>query len=208
VSDFLKRFFNVENPKMVTRKQLTRSLESFNQIIDDLTIRLYIQNDRLPMFKRLDENHRNVLIKIKSLVANTPRDFIADTGDFAERFGLEKQRSSMRDRNFTGFRIDCLHEEVDELETALFNHDDAGALDALVDLAYFLFGTVRAFDLECVFNEAWKRVHEANLRKVRVERTDQSKRGSIFDVVKPEGWVAPDLLDLVAEEQETIDESI
>lgn len=68
-------------------------------------------------------------------------------------------------------------------------------LDALVDLVYVALGTayMHGFD----FNEAWRRVHAANMAKVRAERADQSARGSTFDVVKPEGWVAPDLSDLV-----------
>lgn len=53
--------------------------------------------------------------------------------------------------------------------------------------------------LGCGFNfrEAWRRVHEANMGKVRARRAQDSTRGSVFDVVKPPGWVAPDLSDLV-----------
>jgi predicted HAD superfamily Cof-like phosphohydrolase len=47
------------------------------------------------------------------------------------------------------------------------------------------------------FEEGWRRVHAANMAKVRAERPGDSKRGSTFDVVKPEGWTAPDLSDLV-----------
>ena len=47
------------------------------------------------------------------------------------------------------------------------------------------------------FKEAWRRVHEANMRKVRATSEEQSKRNSSSDVVKPAGWVAPDLKDLV-----------
>lgn len=68
-------------------------------------------------------------------------------------------------------------------------------LDALVDLVYVILGTsyLQGFD----FKEAWNRVHKANMSKVRALRSQDSKRGSIYDVTKPEGWVAPDLRDLV-----------
>jgi len=49
------------------------------------------------------------------------------------------------------------------------------------------------------FVEAWERVHRANMSKVRAEKTGDSKRGSTFDVVKPSGWTAPDLTDLVGD---------
>jgi len=67
-------------------------------------------------------------------------------------------------------------------------------LDALVDLAYVVLGTafMHGFD----FNEAWRRVHAANMQKVRATSPDVSKRNSSLDVVKPEGWTPPDLSDL------------
>lgn len=68
-------------------------------------------------------------------------------------------------------------------------------LDALVDLMYVLLGNayLQGFN----FREAWNRVHKANMAKVRALREEDSKRGSVYDVVKPEGWRPPDLSDLV-----------
>jgi len=43
------------------------------------------------------------------------------------------------------------------------------------------------------FDEAWTRVHAANMKKQRGE----GKRGGSYDVVKPPGWTPPDLEDLV-----------
>ncbi len=67
------------------------------------------------------------------------------------------------------------------------------ALDALVDLVYVAMGNayLHGFDWE----EAWRRVHAANMAKVRA--TAPSERGGMFDIVKPIGWVAPTHLDLV-----------
>ncbi len=79
-----------------------------------------------------------------------------------------------------------LEEKITDLEKQL---------DALVDLMYVLLGTsyLQGFDLK----EAWNRVHAANMTKIRTERADDSKRGSVYDVVKPEGFRPPDLSDLV-----------
>lgn len=67
--------------------------------------------------------------------------------------------------------------------------------DALIDLAYVVLGTahLQGFD----FEEGWRRVHAANMSKVRARRKSDSKRKSKFDVVKPEGWQAPVLTDLI-----------
>jgi predicted HAD superfamily Cof-like phosphohydrolase len=86
-------------------------------------------------------------------------------------------------------------EEVTEIHNA---PTDADKLDGYVDLFYFCLGTcyLRGWN----FREAWRRVHAANMRKKRaLPDGSDSKRGSGFDVVKPPGWVAPDLTDLVGE---------
>ena len=79
-----------------------------------------------------------------------------------------------------------------------------GSLDALVDLTYVVTGTAlfhgfgnRHSEGRTIFGEAWHRVHQANMRKMRASHASQSKRGTSFDVIKPEGWIAPKLLDLV-----------
>lgn len=53
------------------------------------------------------------------------------------------------------------------------------------------------------FKEAFDRVHVANMKKVRAQTDDESTRGSAkFDIVKPKGWKAPDLSDLVQGEMD------
>lgn len=91
------------------------------------------------------------------------------------------------------FRNTFLWEEVTEYVNSDELEDN---LDALVDLVYVALGTsyLHGFD----FTEAWRRVHEANMKKVRATKDTDSKRGSAaHDVVKPPGWTPPDLTDLV-----------
>ena len=71
-------------------------------------------------------------------------------------------------------------------------------LDSLVDLNYVSDGTayLHGFD----FDEAYWRVHQANMQKIRVEAKtlEGSVRKSKYDVVKPDGWKPASLSDLVA----------
>ena len=80
-------------------------------------------------------------------------------------------------------------EELQELSKAIHTGKLEETLDALVDIVYVAIGTayLSGFD----FNEAWNRVHRANMKKVRCA----TKRSPI-DIVKPLGWKPPNLKDL------------
>ncbi len=57
-----------------------------------------------------------------------------------------------------------------------------------------------ASDMGCtadMWDELWSDVQRANMSKVRAERPSDSKRGSVWDVVKPAGWVAPRTAEIV-----------
>lgn len=124
-----------------------------------------------------------------------------DIREFHEKYGLEYNGGPRSlDRELHNFRQAFMQEELDEYETAHEADDLEGQLDALVDLCYVLLGTAYLQGLP--FGDAWRRVHAANMAKVRVERAEDSKRGSTFDVVKPEGWTAPDHSDLVQPKDE------
>jgi hypothetical protein len=99
------------------------------------------------------------------------------------------------------FRLKCLQEEIDEYKDATSAHEQ---LDALVDLVVFAFGTAERQGWLDVFEEAFNRVMDANLTK---EVGPNLKRDSFaLDLVKPKGWVAADLTDLVKESgQNTFD---
>lgn len=138
---------------------------------------------------------------------------LRDVGEFHNKFGLSyigKPRS-LPD-SMSQFRRKFLQEELDEYGLHMDNasnevrsgklfdngeyvHALEGMLDALVDLTYVALGTayLHGFD----FAEAWKRVHAANMKKVRAEFPEDSKRGITLDVVKPKGWEPPSHTDLV-----------
>lgn len=114
-----------------------------------------------------------------------------DIKDFHEKFGLEYS-GPPRDltKDLASFRLGFIFEELDELIVA---ETKADVLDALVDLVYVIMGTayLQGFN----FQEAWNRVHAANMAKTR----GPSARSQDFDVIKPEGWRPPDLSDLAGE---------
>lgn len=115
----------------------------------------------------------------------------------------------------TGFDLATLPvgENVDFMfqttERVLTKIDLENALDALIDLEYVLLGTaimmgfyspppIGTSKRGTIFAEAFQRVHNANMKKVKAVRAEDSKRGSTFDVVKPKGWKAPEFGDLLA----------
>ena len=142
-------------------------------------------------------------------------DYLLDICNFHEKFQLAYDgKPRVLPFDIAKFRLDFNQEELDEwkdfagqglkaiagepVDQADVTHTLEMMLDAHVDQMYVLLGTVYLQGLMPVFEEAWRRVHEANMAKVRALRDgSDSKRGSAYDVVKPEGWIAPDHSDLV-----------
>ena len=93
------------------------------------------------------------------------------------------------------FRLQRTNEEMRELVDAFYHRQSDGFLDAHVDLIYILLGTMHLCGYD--FNEAWRRVHAANMTKERASKSNPGKYGDKNDVVKSANWVAPNLIDLV-----------
>ena len=145
----------------------------------------------------------------------TKFDPVADITEFHAKYGLLYPGKPRRlPYELFKFREQFLDEEVVEwadhgralAESAEKGDDRADytyhleeQLDALVDLMYVLLGTAQLQGFLPVFPEAWRRVHEKYMQKVRAQTASDSKRGTTFDVVKPEGWEPPSHTDLVEE---------
>lgn len=146
-----------------------------------------------------------------------PMGMMADIVQFHEKFGLmyDGPPRILQDELYS-FRFKFMHEELDEYDreqesismmanalpssiryTNKIDQCLEKQLDALVDLVYVVLGTAYLQFGREIFLEAWKRVHKANMAKVRAERAGDSKRGSTFDVIKPEGWTPPSHIDLI-----------
>lgn len=148
-----------------------------------------------------------------------PFDPMRDIAEFHVKFGLEysgKPRAIAHD--LEQFRHAFLVEEVEEwANNQQLARDEASvapkyrsqetiakhleeAFDALIDLMYVTLGTAYLHGFAPMFKEGWRRVHAANMAKVRAERLEDSRRGSIkYDVIKPPGWKPPDHLDLITD---------
>lgn len=116
-------------------------------------------------------------------------DMVNALKQFQSKFDLPKGKFELE---YLAERSEMLYEELCEFNLALAQKNREKALDALVDLVYFAVGTATSLGWD--FDEAFKRVHEANMKKVRA----YTERSSV-DVIKPTGWKAPDLSDLVKE---------
>lgn len=121
-----------------------------------------------------------------------------DVGDFHRKFGLHTSDGLGEPgevpvpAELIEFRIDFLHEELREFVEGVEQWDHAQMFDALIDLVYVALGTAHL--LGYPWQQGWDLVQGANMQKVRAAKDgSDSRRGSSFDVVKPEGWTAPDI---------------
>lgn len=120
-----------------------------------------------------------------------PRALPQDLGDFRRKFMNEELSE------YVAAQLMAWVEHTKTIpDEGNYNFQLERALDGLVDLAYVLFGTAHLHGFD--FAEAWNRVHGANMKKIRAKADgSNSTRKSSYDVVKPEGWEAPSLTDLV-----------
>lgn len=128
--------------------------------------------------------------------------FAQDVVNFHRKYGIHYYGPVRDLPNDVGrFRAARLLEESQEIIDAQVVNDRAGQLDGIIDLMYIALGTAHliGFTPE-VIAEAWRRVHHANMQKELCSAKNPGKYGVLGDkrdIVKPPGWVAPDLSDLV-----------
>lgn len=115
-----------------------------------------------------------------------------DVLKFQLKFGINMpDQPVFLSREDSDFRIKFMQEELDEFAANVFDKDMHGAADALIDLAYVLYGTVLMMGLASRWEAMWSEVQRANMAKERVKNASESKRGSSLDVIKPPGWTPP-----------------
>lgn len=105
--------------------------------------------------------------------------------EFNVKFGFTYDQM---DFNKLVFRHDLAREETLELLKAIHRNNEVDIVDALIDQIYIAYGTLNMLGID--IDRAFLAVHDANMKK---ERGVNTKRGSVdYDVIKPEGWEAPD----------------
>ena len=121
--------------------------------------------------------------------------------DFHKKFGLEP--TNQPDFPFEEIWIlknNHMQEELNEIRAAAINGNLEEYFDGLIDIVYVALGAAYLAGLP--FEQGFLRVHQANMTKIRALRQQDSKRGSTYDIVKPLGFVAPTLTDLIRKEKE------
>lgn len=127
-------------------------------------------------------------------------NLMSKIAEFHEHFGIEPEgKNVVLSKELLNFRIKFLEEELNELKRAQqqlengFSAFDCKVqmVDALVDLVYVALGTAYLMGVD--FNAAFHAVHNANMKKVNAKTAADSKRGYAGDIVKPPGWVGPEI---------------
>jgi predicted HAD superfamily Cof-like phosphohydrolase len=92
--------------------------------------------------------------------------------------------------------LGLIEEEYKELKEAVNNHDQLETLDALIDILVVTIGAIHSggFDAE----GAWKEVMMTNFAKIDKD-TGKVRKREDGKVLKPTGWVPPDLKPFVKE---------
>jgi hypothetical protein len=123
-----------------------------------------------------------------------------DVSAFNKKFGLEPTDSpGFPAEEIWKLKNRHMQEELDEIRAACLIGDLEQYFDGIIDLVYVALGAAYLAGLP--FDEGFRRVHEANMKKVRAVTAEDSKRGSTYDIVKPAGWEAPVLDDLLRKEK-------
>ena len=128
-------------------------------------------------------------------------DLFQMVAEFHQKFGLEPtNQPDFPVEEIWKLKNVHMQEELDEIRASAINGNLEEYFDGLIDLVYVALGAAYLAGLP--FDQGFLRVHQANMTKIRALRQEDSKRGSTYDIVKPAGFVAPTLTDLIRKEKE------
>jgi len=118
-----------------------------------------------------------------------------DINDMHVKFGVHEwleQNLNNKEKlqKFLEFRMNFIQEEFDETKKAIANGDCDEIVDGLIDLCVVAIGTLDAFGIDPQL--AWDRVHKANMSKERGIKPERPNPLGLPDLMKPEGWTAPE----------------
>ena len=86
--------------------------------------------------------------------------------------------------------LGLIEEEFKELQVAVDNNDQLETLDALIDILVVTIGAIHSAGSDA--EGAWKEVMQTNFNKIDKE-TGKVRKREDGKVLKPTGWVPPDL---------------
>tara|TARA_B110000908_G_C9833517_1_gene262408 strand:+ start:14 stop:469 length:456 start_codon:yes stop_codon:yes gene_type:complete len=122
-------------------------------------------------------------------------DWANDIMMMHNRFGVREWFEANKDntelmQNYLAFRMSMVKEEFDETMDAIAAKDAEEVVDGLIDMCVFAIGTLDVMGVDA--NEAWDRVYTANVSKDVGVKEGRPNPFGLPDLIKPEGWVAPD----------------
>lgn len=117
-------------------------------------------------------------------------DWVKDISNMHKHYGVYEAIQKLDNeklRKFLEFRINFLQEELDELRDAKSAED---VVDALIDLCVVAIGTLDCYQINSY--KAWDDVLRANMNKTPGVKETRPNPLGLPDLIKPEGWTAPD----------------
>ena len=120
-------------------------------------------------------------------------DWVNDINRMHNKYGTREwinNASPFELKMFLKFRIDFLREEYDETREAMVLEDNEEIVDGLIDLCVIAIGTLDAMGVNA--HKAWDQVLNANMAKEVGVKSSRPNPLGLPDLVKPEGWIAPD----------------
>ena len=121
-------------------------------------------------------------------------NWVNDIEDMHHKFGVHewfeanKNNKDLMDK-YLKFRLAMCKEELDETNDAIEAKDAEEIVDGLIDMCVFAIGTLDVMGVNA--NEAWNKVYNANMAKSPGVKEGRPNPWGLPDLLKPEGWVAP-----------------
>ena len=119
--------------------------------------------------------------------------WVKDIRQMHQKYGVQEAVDKLPKKKleeFLRFRAECVNEEVEELLQAAYAPDPEETVDALIDICVFAIGTLDLFGVDAT--KAWDEVLKANLNKEVGVKEGRPNPYGLPDLIKPEGWKAPD----------------
>lgn len=121
-----------------------------------------------------------------------PHEVSDDLLTFRVRFMTEELCEFVEDTTDISPEVKAAFETIRRAKFAFrVDPDVPKAFDALLDLDYVVHGTAHVFGFP--WYVGMMEVQRANMSKERALKAEDSARGSVWDVIKPKGWTAPDI---------------
>ncbi len=120
---------------------------------------------------------------------NWVRDIEAMQDKYGIKDWMEDPANKDKLKDFMAFRLEFLKEEFEETVQAFNDKDPEELIDGHIDLCVIAIGTLLAFGVDA--QEAWDRVHKANMAKEVGIKPGRPNPLGLPDLVKPEGWESP-----------------